>query len=215
MPRTLKKAETIRMRMAVVLNPCNGTLLQNTRDTPAEGSAPFERRSRPSDRELGVTRFCHVRQKSGQTASPRFAKSEAQVRLHGGPNFRDIISPHNALGFHSVDLDLEQVMSQSLMKAWRLERFGGALTLEDVPVPKVRAGAVLIRIEASPLLSYLKAYVDGKLTFYNPPPGKFTPGTNGVGIIDAVGQGTSSRASVWCSRHISSPARMSRIRRRS
>jgi hypothetical protein len=38
----------------------------------------------------------------------------------------------------------------SLMKAWRLERFGGALTLEDVPVPKVRAGAVLIRIEASP-----------------------------------------------------------------
>ena len=79
-------------------------------------------------------------------------------------------------------------MSQSLMKAWRLERFGGALTLEDVPVPKVRAGGVLIRIEASPLLSYLKAYIDGKLTFYNPPPGKFTPGTNGVGVIDAVGQ---------------------------
>jgi len=79
-------------------------------------------------------------------------------------------------------------MSQSLMKAWRLERFGGALTLEDVPVPKVRAGGVLIRIEASPLLTYLKAYVDGKLTFYNPPPGKFTPGTNGVGVIDAVGQ---------------------------
>jgi alcohol dehydrogenase len=79
-------------------------------------------------------------------------------------------------------------MSQSLMKAWRLERFGGALTLEDVLVPTVRAGTVLIRIEASPLLTYLKAYVDGKLTFYNPPPGKFTPGTNGVGVIDAVGQ---------------------------
>jgi len=74
------------------------------------------------------------------------------------------------------------------MKAWRLERFGGALTLEDVLVPTVRAGTVLIRIEASPLLTYLKAYVDGKLTFYNPPPGKFTPGTNGVGVIDAVGQ---------------------------
>ena len=105
-------------------------------------------------------------------------------------------------------------MSQSLMKAWRLERFGGALTLEDVPVPKVRAGAVLIRIEASPLLSYLKAYVDGKLTFYNPPPGKFTP-VSASSTRSVRTFGTSSRASVWCSRHISSPARMSRIRRRS
>lgn len=79
-------------------------------------------------------------------------------------------------------------MSQSVMKAWRLERFGGALTLEDVPVPEVRPGTVLIRIQASPLLSYLKPYVEGKLTFYNPPPGKFTPGTNGVGVIEAVGR---------------------------
>jgi alcohol dehydrogenase len=79
-------------------------------------------------------------------------------------------------------------MSQSVMKAWRLERFGGALTLEDVPVPEVRSGTVLIRIQASPLLSYLKTYVEGKLTFYNPPSGKFTPGTNGVGVIEAVGR---------------------------
>jgi alcohol dehydrogenase len=81
---------------------------------------------------------------------------------------------------------LEKIMAT--MKAWRLERLGGALTLEDVPVPEVRPGTVLMRIEASPLLSYLKQYVDGKLTFYNAPTGTFTPGTNGVGVIEAVGR---------------------------
>jgi alcohol dehydrogenase len=47
---------------------------------------------------------------------------------------------------------------------------------------------VLVRIEAVPLLSYLKRYVEGKLTFYSPPPGKFTLGTNGVGVIQGVGR---------------------------
>ena len=74
------------------------------------------------------------------------------------------------------------------MKAWRLEGFGGALALKDIPLPEVRPGSVLVRIQASQLLSYLKQYVEGKLTFYNPPPGAFTPGTNGVGVIEAVGR---------------------------
>jgi alcohol dehydrogenase len=74
------------------------------------------------------------------------------------------------------------------MKAWRLTRLGGALTFEDVPIPEVRAGSVLVRIEASPLLSYLKQYVTGELVFYTPPEGSFTPGTNGVGVIEAVGR---------------------------
>jgi alcohol dehydrogenase len=74
------------------------------------------------------------------------------------------------------------------MKAWRLERLGGALTFEDVPVPEPRPQSVLVRIEAVPLLSYLKRYVEGKLAFYSPPPGKFTPGTNGVGVIEAIGR---------------------------
>jgi alcohol dehydrogenase len=75
-----------------------------------------------------------------------------------------------------------------MMKAWRLEGLGGKLTFEDVPVPEVQPGSVLVRIQASPLLSYLKDYVDGRLPFYNPPPGKFTPGTNGVGVIESVGR---------------------------
>jgi NADPH:quinone reductase-like Zn-dependent oxidoreductase len=73
------------------------------------------------------------------------------------------------------------------MKAWRLEGLGGALTFEDVPLPEVRPHSVLIRMEAVPLLSYLKDYVAGKLPAYRAPAGKFTPGTNGVGIIEAVG----------------------------
>lgn len=74
------------------------------------------------------------------------------------------------------------------MKAWRLERLGGPLTFEDMPVPEVRPGSALLRIQASPLLSYLKQYVEGKLPFYNAPQGAFTPGTNGVGVIEAVGR---------------------------
>src|SRR5258708_25658909 len=74
------------------------------------------------------------------------------------------------------------------MKAWRLERLGGALGLEDVPTPEPRPGSVLVRIEASVLMSYLKPYVEGKLPVYRPPPGPFTLGTNGVGVVAAGGR---------------------------
>ncbi len=74
------------------------------------------------------------------------------------------------------------------MKAWRLEKLGGRLSLNDVPKPAPRPGSVLVRIEATALLSYLKAYVEGKLPRYNPPPGPFTIGTNAIGTVEAVGQ---------------------------
>jgi alcohol dehydrogenase len=74
------------------------------------------------------------------------------------------------------------------MKAWQLERLGGELRFADVRVPEPRPGSVLVRIEASSLMSYLKPYVEGKLPFYNPPPGPFTIGTNGVGVVEAVGR---------------------------
>jgi alcohol dehydrogenase len=74
------------------------------------------------------------------------------------------------------------------MKAWRLERLGGRLDFQDVPTPEPRPGGVLVRIEASSLMSYLKPYVEGKLPAYNPPAGAFTPGTNGVGVVEAVGR---------------------------
>jgi alcohol dehydrogenase len=74
------------------------------------------------------------------------------------------------------------------MKAWRLAGFGGELKLKDVPVPEPRPGSVLVRIQAASLLSYMKSYVEGKLPAYNPPPVEFTIGTNGVGIVAAVGR---------------------------
>jgi alcohol dehydrogenase len=74
------------------------------------------------------------------------------------------------------------------MKAWQLDRLGGELRFNDVRTPEPRPGSVLVRIEASALMSYLKAYVEGKLPVYNPPPGPFTIGTNGVGVIEAVGR---------------------------
>jgi len=74
------------------------------------------------------------------------------------------------------------------MKAWRLQRVGGELRFSDVRTPEPRPGSALVRIEASALMSYLKAYVEGKLPVYNPPPGPFTIGTNGVGVVEAVGR---------------------------
>jgi len=74
------------------------------------------------------------------------------------------------------------------MKAWRLERLGGELSLKDVRTPEPRPGSVLVRIEASALMSYLKSYVQGKLPIYNPPPGAFTIGTNAVGVVESVGR---------------------------
>jgi alcohol dehydrogenase len=74
------------------------------------------------------------------------------------------------------------------MKAWRLERLGGELRFTDVRKPEPRPGTALVRIEASALMSYLKSYVEGKMPSYNPPPGPFTVGTNGVGVVEAVGR---------------------------
>jgi alcohol dehydrogenase len=74
------------------------------------------------------------------------------------------------------------------MKAWQLERLDGELHFNEVPVPQPRPGSVLVRIKASVLLSYLKSYIQGRLPIYNPPPGPFTIGTNGVGVVEAVGR---------------------------
>src|SRR5271169_3071339 len=74
------------------------------------------------------------------------------------------------------------------MKAWRLDRLGGELRFEDVPMPEVRPGSILVRIEASTLMSYIKPYVEGRLPSYHVPAGGFTPGGNCVGVIEAVGK---------------------------
>ena len=75
-----------------------------------------------------------------------------------------------------------------MMKAWILDHLGGELRLNDVPIPAVRPGSVLVRVEASVLMSYVKPYVEGRLPIYKAPKMPFTPGGNGVGVITAVGK---------------------------
>jgi alcohol dehydrogenase len=74
------------------------------------------------------------------------------------------------------------------MKAWRLGRLGGELRFESVPKPEVRPGSILVRVEASTLMSYMKPYVEGRLPPYHAPDGGFTPGGNCVGTIESVGK---------------------------
>src|SRR6202161_514760 len=74
------------------------------------------------------------------------------------------------------------------MKAWQLDRLGGELRFNDVRTPEPRPGSVLVRIEASSLMSYVKAYVEGKLPAYNPPPGPVAIGAPGSGVVEAVGR---------------------------
>ncbi|GAA0469132.1 zinc-dependent alcohol dehydrogenase family protein [Parasphingorhabdus litoris] len=73
------------------------------------------------------------------------------------------------------------------MKAWTLEAPGGALTLMDREVPEALPGTVVIDMKAAPLLSYLKSYVQGEMPYWYPDR-PFTPGTNGVGTVRAVGK---------------------------
>ncbi len=73
------------------------------------------------------------------------------------------------------------------MRAWRA-LVGGGLELQDLPNPEPGPGGVLIRMQAAPVLSYLRQVLDGSLG-YDTPPRPFTPGTSGVGVIEAVGDG--------------------------
>ena len=73
------------------------------------------------------------------------------------------------------------------MKAWQLRELGGSFALNDIPVPKALPGSVVIRLQASALMSYMKDYVEGRLPIYHTPAGAFVPGGNGVGVVHAVG----------------------------
>jgi len=74
------------------------------------------------------------------------------------------------------------------MKAWQLDRMGGTLRLAEVSRPEARPGSIVARVEASALLSYQRDYVTGALPHYRPPDRAFTPGSNAIGIVHAVGR---------------------------
>ncbi len=75
------------------------------------------------------------------------------------------------------------------MKAILVRQFGGpeVLKLEEVPTPKPGAGQVLVRIHAAgvnPYDTYMRAG-----TYAVKPPLPYAPGSDGAGLIEAVGDG--------------------------
>jgi NADPH2:quinone reductase len=75
------------------------------------------------------------------------------------------------------------------MKAIVVHEFGGPeiLKLEDVPTPKPAAGQALVRVHAvgvNPYDTYMRAG-----TYAVKPPLPYTPGSDGAGVIEAVGPG--------------------------
>jgi NADPH2:quinone reductase len=75
------------------------------------------------------------------------------------------------------------------MKAIRVHEFGGpeVLKLEEVATPKPSAGEVLVRIHAAgvnPYDTYMRAG-----TYALKPPLPYTPGSDGAGVVEAVGEG--------------------------
>jgi NADPH2:quinone reductase len=75
------------------------------------------------------------------------------------------------------------------MKAILVREFGApeVLKLEEIPVPKPAAGQVLVRIHAAgvnPYDTYMRAG-----TYAIKPPLPYTPGSDGAGVIEAVGDG--------------------------
>ncbi|QBQ98885.1 zinc-binding dehydrogenase [Paraburkholderia pallida] len=74
------------------------------------------------------------------------------------------------------------------MKAWQLTRLGGELKLVDLPTPEPRPGSVVVRMQTSAVMSYMRQYVAGELPVYHAPDRPFIPGGNGVGIVHSVGK---------------------------
>src|ERR1044071_9226199 len=73
------------------------------------------------------------------------------------------------------------------MKAVRVHQYGGpeVLTLDDIPIPEPKEGEARVRIEAIGL-NYIDVY---QRTGLYPIQTPFTLGTEGAGVVDAVGAG--------------------------
>ena len=81
------------------------------------------------------------------------------------------------------------------MKAIRVHETGGpeVLTLEEIPNPSAGAEEVLVRVHAAgvnPVDTYMRSGTQGRK-----PALPYTPGTDGAGVIEAVGEGVDGWAS--------------------
>jgi len=75
------------------------------------------------------------------------------------------------------------------MKAIVVREFGGpeVLNLEEIPTPRPAAGQVLVRIHAAGVNPYDTYMRNG--TYAIKPPLPYTPGSDGAGVVEAVGEG--------------------------
>lgn len=73
------------------------------------------------------------------------------------------------------------------MRAWRVNA-DFSRQLSELPERPPPPGGASVRMQAAPVLSYLKQVIEGGLG-YSLPPAPFTPGTSGIGVIEAVGPG--------------------------
>jgi NADPH2:quinone reductase len=75
------------------------------------------------------------------------------------------------------------------MKAIVVHEFGGpeVLKLEEIPTPRPAAGQVLVRIHAAGVNPYDTYMRNG--TYAIKPPLPYTPGSDGAGTVEAVGEG--------------------------
>lgn len=76
------------------------------------------------------------------------------------------------------------------MKAIRVHDFGGpqVMKLEEVPDPKPGPGQVVVRVHAAgvnPVDTYIRSGA-----YARKPPLPYTPGSDGAGVVEAVGDGT-------------------------
>ena len=74
------------------------------------------------------------------------------------------------------------------MYAYQLHNVDTPIQLVEQPIPRTQRNGVVVKILATPLLSYSALYLQGKLP-YMMPPMPFTPGTNAIGIVHEVGPG--------------------------
>lgn len=75
------------------------------------------------------------------------------------------------------------------MKAIVVHQFGGpeVLKLEETPTPRPAAGQVLVRVHAAGVNPYDTYMRNG--TYAIKPPLPYTPGSDGAGVVEAVGEG--------------------------
>jgi alcohol dehydrogenase len=88
--------------------------------------------------------------------------------------------------------------------AWILPRVGAPLERRQLPVPELHSSGVLVRVHSAMVLSYMSKVLDGSIR-YATPPGPFVPGTNAIGVVQAVGREVSHVAAgdwVFLSPHL-------------